>query len=72
MSGTRARIGFPSWKAAMAASVPCPSASGASVKTIMPAARPPEVVKTGKSHGRTDDQNGITTVAPSPAGLGGR
>ncbi len=37
----------------MAASVPCPSASGATLKTRTPASKPPSVVETGISQLRS-------------------
>ena len=51
ISGTRARIMPPPWwKARIMASVPCPSASGAQVKTRMPEISPPTVGTSRTSH----------------------
>jgi len=51
ISGTRVRImPPPRWKARIMASVPCPSASGAQVKTRMPDIRPPTVGTSRTSH----------------------
>ncbi len=51
MNGTRDRIvPPPRWKARTMASVPCPSASGAQVKTRMPESRPPTVGTSKISH----------------------
>ena len=57
------------WIASMAASVPWPSASGASEKTMRPEIRPPSAVTTGSSHGRA---MGTIVGEPSPSGAGGR
>ncbi len=68
-SATRARI--PSgrwWTASIAASVPCPSASGASRKTITPAASPPSATTSGSRQLRVVPDS---TACPSPIGEGG-
>ena len=69
MSGTRPRIRrAPWWNAAIAASVPWPSASGASRKTMIPEIRPPSATMSGIAHGRVNSPMG---AAPSPSGDGG-
>ena len=53
ISGMRARTRrAPWWKAAMAASVPWPSASGARRNTMIPETRPPSATTNGIAHGR--------------------
>ena len=56
------------WKLFIAASVPCPSASGASLKTSNPLINPPIVQTTGIIQLRVIT---VRTVCPSPPGAGG-
>ena len=53
------------WTVLMAASVPCPSASGARPKTSSPAASPPTPTTRGTAHGREKSLAG--RKPPSPA-----
>ena len=67
--GIRARIPRGSWwKAPIAASVPCPSASGAKRKTMIPESSPPNATTRGIAHGRSAS---VIGAPPSPAGVGG-
>ncbi len=68
-SGTRPRIPRgPWWNAAIAASVPWPSASGAKRKTMTPEMRPPSATTNGSAQARAKPVMGRP---PSPAGDGG-
>ncbi len=70
ISGIRARIprGW-WWKAAIAASVPWPSASGAKRNTMIPEIRPPSATMSGIASGQAAS---VIGAPPSPAGDGGR
>ena len=68
-SGIRARTWRGAWwKAAIAASVPWPSASGARRKTITPETSPPSPTTSGSAHGRSASVMGRP---PSPTGVAG-
>ena len=65
MSTTRGRmlVGL-WWIAEIAASVPCPSASGAKVNTSNPATRPPRPTTSGMAHGRAKSDAGDPVPSP--------
>ena len=68
---TRARTPFGCFcTASMAASVPCPSASGAKPNTRIPAARPPAATTSGIAHGREKSLACAGPPSPTvPAGV---
>ncbi len=68
-SGIRARmLRAPWWKAAIAASVPWPSASGANRNTMSPEMSPPSPTTRGIAQGRAAS---VIGRAPSPSGEAG-